>query len=147
MKKTVIALALMLVVTGGCKKEKKFVEPDFILRKWAKATETLNYKDYAKCEAYPKAAGVFKDMYMEYYLADLMVTKIEDLDKEDVKKDKDGNSYIHRMVYFECSEVKRKTKKPVNVVRGDVVFIRFIGTEREQEGWLMSNRTLMRIKR
>ena len=129
----------------SCKKEKKFTEPDHILRKWSNATETLNYTEYRKCEAYPKELPVFRELYRDRYLAEVTISKIEDLDEKNVQKDHEDKPYIFRRVYFDCVEVQRSTRRPVNTIRGDVMFIKFIDSTRKNEGWLMSNRTLMKI--
>ena len=131
----------------SCKKEKKFVEPEFILKKWTKSIKTFNYNEYKKYEAYPKSAPVFREIFSEYYMTDLMVTTIGDLDKKKVFKDHIGNSYIKRKISFESTEVKRKTGKPVHIIRGDVMFVKFIDGKRQDDGWLMSNRTIVRVKR
>lgn len=131
----------------SCGSQKKHVEPDYVLKKWSKAIRDLNYRDYSACEAYPRSEAVFKEMYKDYYIVDLMVTDKEDVDEKNVRKDRDGKSYIHRSVSFEGAIVQRKGKEPVQVLRGDAVFIKFIDSERSDEDWLISNRTFIRIDR
>jgi hypothetical protein len=149
MKRRVLSAFLMLLVLTlvTCKKEKKFVEPDLVFARWARAIESLNYREYTTCEAYPKSEGVFREMFRDAYYADLMVTEVEKLDEKKVTVDRDGNSYIKRNVQFECSEVRRAGRRPIRVLRGDVDFIRFVSGEREKEGWMMWNRKIVRVER
>ena len=142
-----IMISLMVISLDSCKKEKKIPEPVFVLKKWGKALEELNYRLYCQCEAYPKDVSVFRDMYKEYYIIDLMAIEVEDEDKEDVRKDYNNNAYLYRAVSFEGTAVKRDTKKPYQLVRGDAVFIKFLDGERKNDGWLMSNRTITRTNK
>jgi hypothetical protein len=147
MRKYIILLILLPLILISCKKEKKFTEPEFIFSKWSHAIEMLNYPDYASCEAYPKSEGVFREMYREAYYADPMVMEVEKLDEKKVAKDHLGNSYLKRNVQFECTEVRRRDRKPVRLLRGDVDFIKFTSGDRQKQGWLMWNRKIVRIKR
>jgi hypothetical protein len=147
MKKYALLLALLIaLVAAGCKKEKKFMEPDFIFAKWARAIESLNYSEYASCEAYPKSEGVFREMFRETYYVDLMVTDVEKLDEKNILKAR-GVSYMKRNVRFECTEVRRRDRRPQRVLRGDVDFIKFLDSSRAKQGWLMWNRKIIRIDR
>ncbi|HOT44438.1 MAG TPA: hypothetical protein PLM53_02475 [Spirochaetota bacterium] len=149
MKKTcIVAAALFLTMTViSCKKEKKFAEPEYIFAKWARAIETLNYNDYASCEAYPKSEGVFREMFRDTYYTDLMVTDVEKLNEKNVLKDHQGKPYLKRNVQFECSEIRRRDRKPLRLLRGDVDFINYVGNDRPKKGWLMWNRKIIRIER
>ena len=145
---SILILVCMLVVSlDSCKKEKKIPEPVYVLKKWEKALEELNYRVYCQCEAYPKDIAVFRDMYKDYYIVDLMVIAVEDEDKGDVRKDYKNDPYLYRGVTFEGTAVKRDTKKPYQLIRGDAVFIKFLEGERKNDGWLMSNRTIARINK
>ncbi|OHD67643.1 MAG: hypothetical protein A2W19_11250 [Spirochaetes bacterium RBG_16_49_21] len=143
---TYLTLVIALAVIS-CKKEKKFAEPEYIFAKWTRAVERLNYADYASCEAYPKEEAVFKEIYRDSYYADLMVTGVEGLDEKKIHQDGKGDSFMSRNVQFECSEIRRKDRKPLRVLRGDVDFIKFIGGDRVKQGWLMWNRKIIRIDR
>ena len=147
MKRSLSISLVILLAFISCKKEKKFVEPEYIFAKWAHSIEALRYVDYAACEAYPKSEPVFREMYRESYYTDLMVTEIEKFDEKKVKRDARGDSYVSRNVQFECTEIRRRDKKPVRVLRGDVDFIRFIDNDRTKQGWLMWNRKIIRIER
>lgn len=149
MKKTCILAMVLLAALAvfSCKKEKKFVEPEFIFAKWAKAIETLNYGDYVSCEAYPKSEGVFRELYRDTYYADLMVVEVEKLDEKNILKDHRGKPYIKRNVQFECTEIRRRDRKPVRLLRGDVDFISYIDDDKARKGWLMWNRKIIRIER
>jgi hypothetical protein len=145
MRTSIIILTIILLAGASCKKKENFIEPETVLRKWMRAVERLNYQAYRECEAYPKSRELFREMYREYYLVDLYPGKIEDLDPEDIKKDASDNSYLKRNVSFSVKAVNRKSGKKGYSIRGDVDFIRFLEGERRDDGWLMSNRTLIRI--
>jgi hypothetical protein len=149
MKRCVIALLVLLLPLAlvTCKKEKKFVEPEYVFARWSKAIEALNYREYAACEAYPKSEGVFREMFRDTYYTDLMVSEVEKLDEKKILVDRDGNSYIKRSVQFECTEVRRAVRRPLRVMRGDVDFIHFTAGERMNQGWMMWNRKIVRIER
>ncbi len=148
MKKTVIMLlAAAAMVSLSCKDENRFVEPNFVLTKWAGAVQNLNYRDYAACEAYPKSEATFREMYRNYYIIDIMATDIEDADKDKVRTDQAGNRYMHRMLDFEGTIVNRQTRKATGVMRGNTVFVKFLDGRRSGDGWLMSNRTLIPVPR
>ena len=147
MKQSIYLILIILFVIVSCKKEKKFAEPEYIFLKWSRAIEAFNYTDYKACEAYPKSEPVFREIYKETYFTDLMVTEIERLDENKVQKDSKGNSYLSRNVRFECAEVRRRDKKPIGILRGDVDFVKFNDGERAQKGWLMWNRKIIRIER
>ncbi|MDY6935483.1 MAG: hypothetical protein SVZ03_14815 [Spirochaetota bacterium] len=145
---TKISLFLVLsvfIIFESCKSEDRFVEPNYVLGRWAKSIEKLNYREYCRYEAYPKTESVFKKMYKDYYILDLMTTDIEEADEKNIRKDQEGNSYLHRALSFEGAVVNRSNKKPYQLLRGNAVFIRYIDGKRKRDGWLISNRTLMRI--
>ncbi|MCL2025936.1 MAG: hypothetical protein FWG92_03930 [Leptospirales bacterium] len=144
MKKTIVLLFL-LSLFFACKEKARFVEADIILDKWSKASETLNYEEYRKYKAYPREKAVFNEIYKDYYFSQVIVTKVEDLDERDIRTDFEGNSFIKRNVFFECIEFDRQTQKERQRVKGEVFFIKFIGSAREKEGWLMANRTFIRF--
>jgi hypothetical protein len=110
-----------------------------------RAVKNLNYQAYRECEAYPKSRELFREMYKEYYLVDLFMGKIEDLDREDIKKGPNNTRYLKRNVSFTVKTVNRKNAKTGYTIRGDVDFIRFLEGARSDDGWLMSNRSLIRI--
>jgi hypothetical protein len=130
----------------SCSKEEKHPEPEYVLGRWARAIKDLDYASYSRCEAYPKSEDVFREMYRDFYYSDVMLTDIDKPDRKDVRRDHEDNPYIHRSVSFEGNVVRRGSTKPYQVIRGDVVFIRFTG-KRSQQGWMMSNRTLVNINR
>ena len=147
MKKLLCVTLVLAAVFSACKKEKKFMEPEYIFAKWARAIDTLNYADYRACEAFPKSEPVFREMFRDTYYADLMVTGVEKLDEKNIKKDTNGVSYMGRNVHFECTEYRRKDRKAVRVLRGDVDFIKYADGDRQKRGWLMWNRKIIRIER
>ncbi len=149
MKKNIIlSIILSLIIITACSgKKETYPEAEQVLHKWSKSIEALNYSDYKACEAYPKEQNVFLEMYKEFFLADLMIIEADKINEKDVKKDQDGNSYIKRNLKFDCAEVKRKTRKPSVLIIGDVDMVKFIDGKRSKDGWLMSNRTLIRMKK
>lgn len=147
MGKRAALLAVIFVLLISCKDEGKVSEPARVLQKWVKAIEKLDYKSYCKYEAYPKPEDVFREMYKDYYLVDLMVTDAEDADKEKARKDYNGDTFLHRTVTFEASAVNRNNGKPYQLHRGNTVFIKFLDGKRENDGWLLSNRTITRINK
>lgn len=148
MKKAWIPVAALVIACAvvSCKKEKRFADPERIFAKWAEAIRTLNYADYASCEAFPKSEGAFREIYRDTYYADLMVTEIEK-ENRDVHNDLNGLSYVKRNVAFECTEVRRRDQRPIRLVRGDVDFIRYLEGDRAKRGWVMWNRKMIRIDR
>ncbi len=146
MRTLILILTVFLCGNISCKKKENFTEPETVLRKWMNAIEKLNYPAYRECEAYPKSRELFRELYKEYYLTDLYMGKIEDLDPEDIKKDAAHNSYLKRNVTFTVKEINRRNGKKGHIIRGDVDFFRFLEGNRRDDGWLMTNRTLIRIK-
>lgn len=147
MKRVLLALMVAVLAASACKKAEKTPEPAYVMVKWARSIQDLNYQAYAGAEAFPKSEAVFRDVYRDYYLADLMVTSVEDADEKDVRTDVDGGRFIHRSLSFEASAVKRASGRPYQVVRGDAVFIKYIEGKKAARGWLMSNRTFIAINR
>ncbi len=148
MKKTVFVLfAALTLIVFSCKDEGRFVEPNFILTKWAGAIRNLNYRDYAACEANPKSEATFREMYRSYYVVDLMATDIEDPESNKTKTDQAGNRYRHRSLEFEGTIINRETGKETGVLRGNAMFVKFLDGKRSRDGWLLSNRTLIHVPR
>ena len=143
---------LLLILCMGfsissCKKKDDMRDLSSVLWNWERAIREYNYTAYKASEAYPKSYPVFKEMYRDYYFEDIMLVDAEECDKEQLRKDPEGNEYYYRSADFECVEVNRKTEKHQQIVRGNVVFIKFLDGKRKRDGWLMSNRTLIRVKR
>ncbi|MBN2039839.1 MAG: hypothetical protein JW864_07360 [Spirochaetes bacterium] len=141
------SLIIFCIFMIMCKEKEKIPEPGYVLKKWTAALEKLDYTNYKKCEAYPRTSDVFMEMYKDEYFTDIMVTGIEDVDYEKIDKDYNHNSYISCSVTFEGTAVKREDNKPYQLIRGDVLFIQFIEGERKNDGWLISNRSIIRINR
>ncbi len=141
----VLLLSTMIALTS-CKKEEKPAEPGFILDKWANATEKLDYRAYSSCEVNPKEVRVFAEMFRTYFIKDISIISVEKLDREDVRSNSAGHKYIKTDVSFSGIEISRKTKSPVQRLRGDVMFVKFLDGPKKDDGWLMFNRTLVRIK-
>lgn len=147
MRKKPLALLFLVLAVAGCKKEKPFVEPAYVFAKWTRATETLNYADYASCEAYPKEEGVFREMFRETYYSEMMPIEVSDaVERRDSREEGKGR-HLTRTVQFECAEVRRRDRKHVRVLRGEVEFIRFLEGDPAKRGWLMWNRNIVRVDR
>ena len=147
MKKIIIIFIIFPLLLTFCKEEKKICEPAYVLQKWSKAIKNFDYKLYTKCEAYPKNKNIFKKIYKNYYICDIMVIEVEKPDKKNIRKDHNDNSFIHRKVTFEGTSINRSDNKPFQLVRGDIVFIKFEDGNRKNDGWLISNRTIVRINK
>ena len=147
MKKSLGILSILLIMgILSCKDEARFVEPNFVLTKWAGAIRNLNYRDFAACEAYPRGEATFREMYRHYYLTDVTATEVEPVDQEKIRTDHAGNRFLHRALDFEASMINRQTKNQTGVLRGNAVFVRFLDGKRAGDGWLLSNRTLIPVK-
>ena len=75
MKNKVLAVSLIfaLAIIFSCKEKKPFVDPAFVFLKWSSAVKNLNYKEYSECEAFPKDEIVFRELYTDFYYADLII--------------------------------------------------------------------------
>lgn len=138
-------ISLLFAVSQiSCKRDDIFVDPAYVFMKWSHAIKTLNYNDYYTCEAYPKTEDVFRELYGNYYYSDLITRGIGTYNEKDTSKDIYGRTYTHRMVYFECQRVNRKTDKVVEYMKGEVEFIQYVQKPNSDRGWLMYNRTIIR---
>lgn len=144
--KFIVAVLILSIafVAVSCKKDDIFVDPAYVFLKWTHALKELGYDDYSRCEAYPKTADVFRQLYSDYYYKDLVTREIGEYNENDIKRDIDGNRYTHRMVYFECKRIDRKTDKSIESMKGEVEFIRYLDEPGSSRGWLMYNRTIIR---
>ena len=138
-----IFLTAVILLIGSCKKRDVFVDPAYIFLKWSSAVRNLNYNSYSECEAFPKDESVFRELYGDHYLSDLIIRDLGKFNEKDTKLDVDGYKYKFRSVYFECVRVKRKTGKPVQNMKGDVEFVNYIDGPKKDKGWLMFNRTII----
>jgi hypothetical protein len=141
----VLFTIIIIFCALSCKKKEKNPEPAYVLQKWVRAIEKLDYSSYSKCEAYPKSEGVFFEIYKDDYYTDLMVTDVEEPDNKNIRKDYKGNSYISRNAKFEAAAVKRGKGEPYQTVSGDVEFFKFLEGDKSDKGWLISNRTITRV--
>jgi len=140
-------IALLFFLPFGitsCKQDDIFVDPAYVFIKWSQAVRTLDYTKYSQCEAFPRSTDVFRQLYGDYYYTDLITRDIGKFDVNDVKKDIDGSTFRHRMVYFECNRVERKSGKIVETMKGEVEFIQYTEKPLSGRGWLMYNRTIVR---
>ncbi|MFH0976648.1 MAG: hypothetical protein V1874_12770 [Spirochaetota bacterium] len=148
MKKFIALLAVFAVMAGlSCKKQKIITEPEIVLQRWAKAIEQNDYHNYSRCEANPKSEVVFREMFRDDYYADLKVVELEEPDKSDIQKDFSGNEYIHRTLVFDGTVVKRGKGTSFQNVRGDIMFIKYLDGKKGKDGWLIWNRTIMRVNK
>lgn len=135
------------VCVTSCKDESRFVEPNYVLKKWAAAIQKLDYREYVACEAYPKAEPVFREMYRDYYFEEIMTTEIDAPQKAVELKDSEGVRYLKRNLEFEATIIKRSTGKPYGIVRGDADYVRYLEGKRAKDGWLLLNRTIIFVPR
>ena len=140
-----VALMIIVLFFTSCKKKEPFVDPAFIFLKWSSAVKNLNYNEYRECEAFPKDADVFRDLYGEFYYADLVIRNMGKFNEKDIGTDFEGYRYNHRMLYFECKRISRETGKSVANMKGEVEFIKYLDGPRIESGWLMHNRTIIRL--
>jgi len=148
MKRSIaLIIAASLIACVSCKKRESYEEPNAVLQKWAKSIEQLNYSGYASTEAYPKSDAVFREMYRDYYMMDVMATEVEPENPEKAASDQSGEKYLHRSIHFEGTIINRQSRKPTGVMRGEAVFVRFLEGKRRNDGWLISNRILTQIDR
>ena len=84
-----LLLILSIFIVFLCKKEDKAQELGYVLQKWAKAIEKLDYKKYSVCEAYPRSWAVFNEIYKDDYFTDIMVIEVGEPDEDNIKKDID----------------------------------------------------------
>jgi len=140
-------LAAFLVLTFAfilsCKEKKAFVDPVYVFMKWSSAVKNLNYREYGECEAFPKDEIVFRELYGDYYYADLLIKELGTYNENDIKNDLDGSRYNLRKVYFECKRIERRTGRAVQEMKGDIEFINYINGPKVNKGWLMYNRTII----
>jgi len=129
----------------SCKKQEPFVDAAFVFLKWASAVKNLNYKDYSECEAFPKDQDVCKTLYKDFYYSDLITRNIEQFHEGQYKTDIEGYKYNYKNVYFECKRVARESGKVIENMKGEVEFIKYINGPKVDKGWLMHNRTFIRI--
>ncbi|MCL1864413.1 MAG: hypothetical protein FWF73_01220 [Spirochaetes bacterium] len=141
--KIIALFAAVTVLISSCKKKEIFVDPAYIFLKWSSAVRNLNYKEYSECEAFPKDESVFRELYGDFYLSDLIIRNIGEFNEKATKMDVNRYEYKFRRVYFECVRIKRKTGKPVQNMKGDMEFINYIDGPKKDKGWLMFNRTII----
>jgi hypothetical protein len=142
----IVLFLLIAIISFSCKKEPVFVDPAFILMKWGDAVKKMNYREYAECEAFPKDINVFNQLYRNYYYSDFLISEMGKYNKENVKTDAEGKKFNYRIIYFECLRIDRKTGDPVENMKGDIEFIKYTEKPHSDRGWLMSNRTIVRIE-
>ena len=146
MQRLIVFFVLIVFLSAfSCKKKEMDLEPVYVLQKWVRSIEKLDYSAYSKCEAYPKSEGVFLEMYKDDFFTDLTIMKVDEADEENVRKDYKGNSYVTRKAYFEASAVKRGKGNTYQLVSGDAEFFKFLDGEKSQNGWLIANRTITRV--
>ncbi|HOP64243.1 MAG TPA: hypothetical protein PK358_11025 [Spirochaetota bacterium] len=140
----VLSVLALVILFSSCKRHEPFVDPAYVFLKWSAAVKNLNYKDYSECEAFPKDQDVFRELYREYYYADLITRDMGSFNENDVKGDFEGRTFNYRMLYFECNRVSRETGEKVEIMKGEVEFIKYLKGADEKRGWLMYNRTFIR---
>lgn len=141
-----ILISIIVFCSFSCKEKPVFVDPAFILMKWGDAVKKMNYREYSECEAFPKDIRVFNDLYRNYYYSDFLISEAAKYKEENIKTDALGKKFNYRIIYFECLRTERKTGKPVENMKGDIEFIKYIDKPDSDRGWIMSNRTIVRVE-
>ena len=140
-----LILILLLIFFSACKEDEIFDEPEILLNKWANAAQHFNYSDYASVEAYPKSRQVFSETFSGFYPSEIMVVDVDDHDKNSIYTDHKGDRYYKRNVEFMFTQINRKDSRPGGRVIGDVDFVKYIDGDKNNRGWLMLNRTMIRV--
>lgn len=143
--KNIVLIFLIVFIAFSCKEKAVFVDPAFILMKWGDAVKKMNYREYSECEAFPKDIKVFNELYRNYYYSDFLISEIGKYNEENIKTDALGKKFNYRIIYFECLRIERKTGEVVENMKGDIEFIKYIDKPDSDRGWLMSNRTIVRV--
>ena len=148
MRRLLLFLLIFICFTAiTCKKKEKIPEPGYVLQKWSKAIKELDYTNYRKCVAYPKSEVEFREMYKKEFFIDIMAVNVGEVDNDNIRKDHKDNSFKSCSVFFQGAVIKRKADEPYQIIRGDVLFVQFIDGERKKDGWLISNRTIIRVNK
>lgn len=134
-----------MLFSFSCKKKEVFTEPEFLLKKWASSAKNLNYAEHSAIEAYPKSVQVFAESFKEYYPSDVRILKVEEPNEGAILRDHKGLMYNKRNVQFEFTQINRKSQTPAGEVRGDVDFVKYIDGDKKNKGWVMLNRTMIRL--
>ncbi len=146
-KLNAIAAVMLIIFVFSCKEKQIDREPGYLLQKWARSIEKLDYSSYLKCEAYPKSHGVFLEIYKNDYFTDMTVIEATDPDNKNIREDYRGDPYVSRKVTFAAAAVKRGKAVPYQSVIGDVELYKFLEGDRSKSGWLISNRTITRVNK
>jgi len=141
----VLFIIIAVIMLAGCTEKKDFSEPATVINQWADAIKKLDYSTYRRIEAFPKSERSFKKMYDEYFIENITVTEVDPVD--DVQRGKDHNNtpIEFKNVQFMANAVNRSTGKPYQSVMGQVKMIRYTEGNKSERGWMLSNRTLVRI--
>ncbi|MFW5752191.1 MAG: hypothetical protein ACOCW8_02515 [bacterium] len=145
--KYIVVLLIILAVSifGGCTEKKDFNEPASVINHWADAIKKLDYTTYRRIEAFPKSERSFKKMYDKYFIENITVTEVDPVDGVQTGKDHNETQIEFKNVQFMANAVNRSTGKTYQSVMGQVKMIRYPEGEKSDRGWMLSNRTLVRI--
>ena len=95
--------------------------------------------------SYYEEKEVFMDMYGKFYFDDVFVTEVDDDNDKNIREDSRGYKYKVRNVNFECRRIMREGTRVLDIMKGQVEFVRFSDGPDAKRGWLMFNRTITRI--
>ena len=141
----IATIVLVIILAVGCKEERDYSEPEHLLNYWANATEKLDYSKYSRIEASPSAERSFRKMYENYYISNIRITDVDPEEGVNSGKDHNETAIEYKNVHFIANTVVRNTGKPLQSVRGEVKMIRYPEGRKSDKGWMMSNRTIIRI--
>lgn len=144
---SIILILFISATILSCGKKEPFDEPHVVFKRWELSIREMNYRNYYSSKAYPKSEKIFREMYRDYYINDLMITDIKEVNEKDINKDSDGNRYLKTSVSFEGTIINRKSRKPYQLLRGEAKMVRFLDGKKANAGWLIANRTMMRTNR
>ncbi len=142
--KNIVLLVLIILINLSCSKKKNYNKEEAIILDWLSAVKELNYDLYRSKVAFPRDINVFKAMYQDYYIEFPIIEKVEEK-SEKVTTDAAGNQYYKRKLYFNAKIIMRNKVGKNMLLRADVILIKFLNGDRQNDGWLISNRTFIRV--
>jgi len=141
----VLSAIIAIIMFSGCTEKKDFSEPAGVINNWADAIKKLDYTTYSRIEAFPKSERSFKKMYDEYFIENITVTEVDPVNGVQNGKDHNNTQIEFKNVQFMANAVNRSTGKTYQSVMGQVKMIRYPEGKKSERGWMLSNRTLVRI--
>lgn len=136
---------LVLLCTTACKEKPHDPDPSVYMAQWVRAIEARDYSAYAAREAYPLSKEDFLKRYKDHWFSDLLITRLGDYDPEKIHTDHQGMTGTSRLLYFEMVERDRASGAARTLLSGDVLFVNYTEGPLKEKGWVMLNRSFVRI--